>query len=233
MKTPIRVPRYDVNWDSAIEKALENHLRNLLEHHRQIWPTIVDQSTNFFDTAPALLTPPSAEASEHEWRMYDLAAEEMFFDWEAERLRLDYEIPYFHLTSLFVHICSSTEGWLSSLCDLLASYHGVRITHRHLKSEWALSAKMEFLESVLNLDLGLPSDLKQRIRSRFSTRNAIVHSPPLFHYSPPYQHPEKEKLTRSGAFSTSRDGNLRFNEPYLLKTIDDSIQFSQSVAAAI
>lgn len=236
MSTPLKISRSDVNWDDTVEKALENHLDHLRAHHQQVWPTIIDQDINFFDTAPPLLTPPSPSASEHEWHKYDSATEEMFYDWNDEQLRVDHEIPYFHLTSLFVHICSSIEGWLSSLCDLLAGYHHSRLTRRDIKSDWALSAHLRFLESTLYLDLAVTPKLMQQIRERYSVRNAIVHAPPLFHFSPVWrrdEYPRQSHLTCIGAFTASRDGNLRFNEDYLLQSFDDGITFSQIIANAI
>ena len=236
MNTPLKISRSDVNWDDTVENALESHLDHLRAHHQQVWPTIIDQKINFFDTAPALLEPPSSASSEHEWHMYDNAADEMFYEWQSERLRLDYEIPYFHLTSLFVHICSSTEGWLSSLCDLLAGYHGSRLTRHDIKTDWALSAHLRFLESTLYLDLAMSPELIQRVRGRFSTRNAIVHAPPLFHYSPVWrhdEHPRHSRLTSTGAFTASHNGTLRFNEAYLLQAFDDSIIFSRTITNAI
>src|SRR5947208_2876395 len=112
--SPLRIDLGNPNWDSRVETALEMHLVSVREHHDRVWPHIVvGDAHDFFETAPVLPTPPSANAGEIEWSRFNDACEEAFLEWEAERFRRDDEIPYFHLTSMFVDVCSATQSWLS------------------------------------------------------------------------------------------------------------------------
>jgi len=236
MNAPQKITRSDVNWDDTIESALEKHLDHLREYHQQVWLKIIDQDINLSDSAPLLFEPPSLASSERDWQLFETMTEEMFYEWQSERLRLDYEIPYFHLTSLFVHICISTESWLSSMCDLLAGYHGSRLSYSDLRKTWALSTHLRFLEDIFYLDLAMPPGLIQRIRGRYSIRNVIVHASPLFQYSPVCGrdvHLKQSKLISDGAFTASSGGKLQFNEAYLLQAFDDSITFSRAITNAI
>ena len=202
-----------------------------------MWSTIIDEDIDFFDTAPPFFDPPAVDADDAEWGMYERACEEVLDEWQGERLRVDYEIPYFHLTSLFLHICTSTQGWLSSLCDLLAIYHSTDVSSKDFSKEWALAPHLQFLHKTLHIDISASKSLLEPLRCQFAVRNAIVHSPPLFHFSSAWghtPHPKKGLLVGSGAVpKRSRDGNLRLNEKYVLAALDRGMELSRKIRQKI